>query len=181
MTIDQIPPFRGPRPPGSSKARRGVPRQPFRLTRRRFIGAALGTGMALGLSTLTIFPSVRRAYAVHGTQGYQIRTAECTSGMDFNCRPGCGPTRRVRRSFCVTDSQQHTYGFHKNNRRRWKLRPDQCLKDTNFDGWLWQHLPTTSCEGCYNSITFRCHDGKRCNNQGRNCVNTVCRWRTACS
>jgi hypothetical protein len=180
MTLNDLPRFSGPKPVGAARVRRGT--SPWRRgwNRRDFVRMASATGIGLGLASLGVFPPARRAYASHvGSDGYQIKPLPCPGyAANHNCRPGCGDSPVVLAA-CQTDPSAHTYGWHRNTGCRWKLRKNQCVSGTGWDGWRWNF--SGSCESCSNSITFRCHDGWQCDSNCGNCSKSICRWRVGCS
>jgi hypothetical protein len=181
MTLDEIPSFTGRRPRTQPRVRRVTPRQRLSWTRRDFLRRTAVGGMGLGLMSLAVFTPARRAYAVHGTDGYQIKGLPCPSyAADHNCDPGCGPSP-IGGSSCQSDPAQHTYGYHRNTLCQYFLRKNECVTGTSWDGWLWEFTPSFYCWGCANSITFRCHDGWECSpTTCGSCSKDICRWSTSC-
>lgn len=148
----------------------------------RRVGVA---AMGIGIASLGVFPPARKAFASHaGTDPFQIKGLPCPSYADtHNCNPGCGPSP-LDFNGCQSDSSSHYYGWHRGNCSsyigfKWRYRPNECITGQTWDGWLWKH--TGICGFCANTITYRCHDGKRCDSNCANCVNTVCRWQVGCT
>jgi hypothetical protein len=138
-------------------------------TRRGFLRGAAAAGIGLGLGALGLLPPARRAYAYHenGSDGYQIYTGACPSyAGPHNCSPGCGPST-VHPDACHESG--HFVGWHKNVGRVYKLRKNECVRGTGWDGWNWRY--SARCGNCGGGVTYRCHDGWRCD---------ACRRRIAC-
>lgn len=182
MTLKDLAPFNGARPPASPRIRRTADWSLLSWNRREFLRTAGATAVAVGLASVGILPPARRALASHGgTNGYQIKPLPCPGyAGPHNCNPGCGDSEVDARS-CV--SSGHKKGWHRAGCNsawgfKWKLRKDWCVSGTGWDGWLWSYDSTC---GCCSSVTFRCHDGWRCNSNCASCVRTICRWKTACN
>ncbi len=155
--------------------------------RRQFLRAAAGTGMAIGLTSLGVFPPARKALASHpGTEGYQIKSLPCPGDYGYeDCGTPCAPST-IYQDACYTDPGHHYYGWHRHGctiayTKAWRLRQNGCDPGTQWDGWKWQ---VANCANC-NSAVFRCHDGYRCQT-GQNCDlsfcdNSVCKWLIGCT
>jgi len=155
--------------------------------RKRFLRVTAGTGMAIGLASLGVFPPARKALASHpGTQGYQIKSLPCPGDYGTEtCNVPCAPST-IYPNACFTDPGHHYYGWHRHGctvayTRAWRLRQDGCDPGTSWDGWKWS---VANCENCSGSAVFRCHDGYNCQT-GQNCDlaycdNSVCKWFIGC-
>jgi hypothetical protein len=158
--------------------------------RGQFLRATAGTGMAIGLASLGIFPPARKALASHvGSEGYEIKPLPCPSGHGGDtCAVPCSPST-IYPNACYTDPGNHFVGYHRHGctiafTRAWRLRQDDCLDvPSDWDGWKWSE---SSCEGCGTAV-FRCHDGYNCptgincNNPVQNCDTSVCKWLISCT
>lgn len=151
--------------------------------RRQLFKRTMGAAVGMSLLSLSYLPPGRRAFASHvGTNGYQIKDF---CGNDYgwtNCSPGCGPSNVCGGvsggPCCHTESNSHYRGWHRNGGKSWKLRPNQCVPGTGWDGWKWRY--SSSCGCCKGGIKYRCHDGYNCDSNGNNCVPRVCRWTVEC-
>lgn len=153
--------------------------------RSQFLRAAVGTGMAIGVSSLGVFPPARKALASHvGSEGYEIRES-CAQDLDETCAVPCKPSM-IYPNACYTDPGHHYLGWHRHGCTlaygvAWRLRQNQC--DPNYfdwDGWKWS---VSNCENCSTAV-FRCHDGYICDVgfgcDLSNCDNSVCKKRISC-
>ena len=181
IELEDVPPLRGPRPPGARRVRRRhVPPDGARLrpVRRSVLTGLAAAGATAGLKALGVFPPARQALN-SGFQlvGYYDIYPRCPSyAADHNCSPGCGPSL-VCSSCCQTSGERK--GFHKSavsDPGRYKLRPNQCYGGT-YDGWIWKYAG--SCGSCSESITWRCHDGWKKSDEGV-WYKTICRTAIAC-
>jgi hypothetical protein len=184
VTVNDLPPFHGPRPKTQPRVRRTSDWPVLSWNRGQFVKASVGAAIGVGLASVGVLPPARRAFASHaGTAGYEIKPLPCPSyAADHNCSPGCGPSEVDSRA-CVGSSSNHYYGWHRAGCASaygfdWKLRPNGCVSGTGWDGWRWEY--NALC-GCCTSVTYRCHDGYRCNSSCANCSRTICRWITACT
>ena len=75
LTVQDIAPLRGPRPPMSKSVARDGPPDRHTVTRRRFTQAAVAAATGLGLASLGVFPPARQAFA----DGYDM-----ISGLQWN-------------------------------------------------------------------------------------------------
>jgi hypothetical protein len=163
----------------------------FQWNRRQLIRRVIGGAMALSLTSLSVLPPSRRAYATHvGSEGYEIGPVRAypnnggcppASRPSGSCHPACGPSRVCGgASFgpCCVQPGHHRAGYHKHNAAypNYRLRPNECdSAHPDWDGWLWR---VGSCGGCRRT-TFRCHDGfARISGVWRN---RICRVVTRCA
>lgn len=154
-----------------STYRRAALQSRFRLSRRRFLGAAWAGATGFALVAVGWLPPYRGAQAAHlQSPGYEIPTpppncvgenytATCSSPCDV--APECADC-------CVTSG--HKKGFH-SDVGIYSLRPNECYDGTS-DGWKWDF--DGCCVGCKDP-RFRCHDGKKNGNA------TVCLWTLKCN
>lgn len=167
VRFDDLPAIDGPWPEGQPARRRRAGDRPG-FDRRSFVKRVVGTGMSLGLASLTVFPPAR-AYA----DGYDILNHCPPYAGDHNCSPGCGPNA-VRLAACTPN------GYHDSTGCFYRLRPNEC-RGISWDGWIWR---TTGCGPCGSANTgYRCHDGWTCPGPpcGHGCYKTICRAFVGCS
>jgi hypothetical protein len=148
--------------------------------RRQLLRRTLAGAVGLSLASLGLLPPARRAYAHHaGTDGYQIKPLPCPPyASDHNCSPGCGPSKKCRNQHCCnTNPSSHFFGWYRRQGRKWKLRKGQCW-GSDWDGWRW--AVAGSCGCCGGGLTYRCHDGYKCDTDGNNCVPRICLWTVNC-
>jgi hypothetical protein len=153
LTVKDIVPLRGPRPPMSETvARHGVLYR-HTVTRRRFGQAALAAATGLGLASLGVFPPAKKAFA----DGYDM--IQGCNGIQYTNCLGCGPSTKCRSQGCCNPND-----WHYNNGTKWLLRTNQCLGSggvSGKDGWWWD-LPANAGCGCGGRRTrWKCHDGWR--------------------
>jgi hypothetical protein len=170
---EEVPQFRGPRPPTAVAVKRLSTSERFRMSRRKFIGGAVAVGTVAGLAIVGFFPPARRAKA---GGGYDIRETcgEISSGPG-TCNVPCGPSD-IHLQSCEDFGPLR--GFHMNT-GVWDLRPGQCYPGTNaWDGWKWK---VPNCEDCH-PRQFRCHDGwhDHAGDPGAHDHKSVCLWRLSC-
>lgn len=179
IALEDVPPLRGPRPPGAARVRRRVPGgRPALPGRRGLLAGLAAAGATAGLHALGVFPPARQALAAgFRLAGYYDIYPRCPSyAHDHNCSPGCGPSL-VCPSCCRTSGRHK--GFHKSGAShpgRYKLRPNQCYAD-GYDGWLWAYAG--ECGDCSGGVTWRCHDGWKKSRHG-NWYRTICRKAMSC-
>lgn len=162
--FDTLPPLQGAWPEGQPARKKSGEHRGF--DRRGFVKRVVGTGMALGLSSLTVFPPAR-AFA----DGFDIYNSCPSYAADHGCSPGCGPSV-VRNAAC--DSR----GWHENTGCFYKSRYNQCYGGW-ADGWYWR---PSGCSPCGSARTsYRCHDGRTCPDNCGNCYYTICRSFQGCS
>lgn len=164
----------------------------FQWDRRQLFQRVAGGAMALSLTSLSLLPTARRAYADHvGSGGYHIGTVSaypsnggCPPGSrpEGSCSPACGPSTVCGGASygpCCVQPGNHRAGYHKRNVEyaNYWLRPNECDPGGHpgWDGWLWR---VGACGGC-STTTFRCHDGEMLVSGVRR--NSICRVVTGCS
>ncbi len=152
-------------------------------SRRDFLRVAVAAGIGGSIAVLGWLPPARKAIAGHGSgdTGYRIKPLPCPdaggappNGWDqgpTNCAGCCCST--VCGDCCQTDTSSIHYGWHRTTGVVYKLRPGDCTSTGNYDGWIWDY---GSCCNCNSYTKWRCHDGKKCDSNGNNCQNTVCKW-----
>lgn len=168
LTFEALPPIRGTWPEGQPARKRSRERRGF--DRRSFIKRAIGTGMSLGLASLTVFPPAR----AFGADPYDILNS-CPSyaaGHGCSSTGGCGPST-VRQAACTSG------GWHDNTGCFYRWRPNECYGGW-ADGWYWR---PTGCQECGSAATsFRCHDGWTCSDGScGGCYRTICRAFMGCA
>lgn len=148
-------------------------------TRTQFLKRAVGGAMALSVASLGFLPT-RRSFATHaGQDPYQIYQSCPSYAASHDCVLGCGPSRVcVSGDCCITNPADHKVGWHKREGNVWKVRANACVSGTGYDGWLWRFDSTCGC--CRSGLTYRCHDGFKCNSSGGSCEPTICRWVKEC-
>lgn len=146
--------------------------------RRQFLQRAMAAGVGFGLASLGVLPPARRAVAQHPKHPYTIKDGCPSDDPNRACR-GCGPSS-VRYEACVKGENTKHRGFHRKRGRRWRLRPNRCQPGARWDGWKWKVGGPCFGGFCSDGITFRCHDGKQCNDRGKQCDKTICRWVLRC-
>jgi len=163
--FDALPPLEGAWPDGQpARSRRSG--EHSRFDRRGFVKRVVGTGMSIGLASLTVFPPAR-AFA----DGYDVLNSCPSYASDHNCSPGCGPSI-VRNAACTSN------GWHENTNCFYRSRNNQCYGGW-ADGWYWR---PSGCSQCGSAKTsFRCHDGRTCPDNCGHCYYTICRAFMGCS
>lgn len=154
----------GPWPTDAPERLRGT-LETQRMSRRSLLARVAGIGTAAGLASLGIFPQARKALA----EGYDIYASCPSYAADHNCSPGCGPSR-VQSNACLN-------GYHRNDGVTFKLRPNQCVSGTGWDGWEWAYTGTCAC--CQRGVRWRCHDGYTL--LSGVWTNTICRYMMSCN
>lgn len=151
LTVQDIAPLRGPRPPMSKSVARYGPPDRHTVTRRRFTQAALAAATGLGLASLGVFPPARQAFA----DGYDM--IQGCNGLQYSNCAGCCCSTKCRTAGCCND-----LNFHRNDGVKWLLRRNQCVGSggvSGKDGWWWDR-PVNECAGCSGKRTrWKCHDG----------------------
>jgi hypothetical protein len=153
--------------------------------RRQLLQRIFGGAVAVSLLSLSVLPPARRAYASHaGSPGYQIKGLPCPSyAANHNCTPGCGDSTVCGHvtggHCCINQVTRHRYGWHKHNSAypRYKLRPNECVSGTGWDGWVWK--TDEPCGVCFYGVRYRCHDGWWRNRSGT-WVKRICRTSLYC-
>ncbi|WP_051469012.1 hypothetical protein [Actinomadura oligospora] len=182
IELEDIPPLRGPRPPGTERVRRRAPEDEgprFRPARRGLLAGLAAAGATAGLNAIGVLPPARQALAegFSLTSGYYDIYPHCPPGEpSVGCSPGCGPSLVC--SVCCRTSGKYK-GYHRSgvsDPHRYKLRPNQCYGG-KWDGWLWK--VSKSCGNCRKGVTWRCHDGWKKSKRG-NWYKTICRKAVAC-
>lgn len=150
----------------------------FSWSRGEFLRRAFGGAVAMSLTSMG-FLSVKNANATHaGDDPYQIKQS-CFTNIPGSCSPGCGPSP-VCSTCCITNTGEHKCGWHRRVGAMYGVRHNQCKPGGGvWDGWLWG--VGSSCGCCSGGLTYRCHDGFKCNSSGNNCNPTICRWKKSCS
>lgn len=158
----------------------GLGRFSLNWNRRQLLQRAVGGAVALSLMSLDLLPPARRAYADHvNTEGYRIKELPCPDyASGHNCNPGCGPSHVCgsgNNGPCCVGAFQHQTGWHKDGPHcEWRLRKNECVSGTGWDGWKWAFGGSCGC--CGGGIKYRCHDGKRVNeNDCTMTSKTICR------
>jgi hypothetical protein len=151
LTVQDIAPLRGPRPPMSESVARYGPPDRHTVTRRRFTQAAVAAATGLGLAALGVFPPARQAFA----DGYDM--IQGCNGLQYTNCAGCCCSTKCRTAGCCNASN-----FHRNDGVNWYLRTNQCVGSggvSGKDGWWWDR-PVNECAGCSGKRTrWKCHDG----------------------
>ncbi|GLW67231.1 hypothetical protein Arub01_54740 [Actinomadura rubrobrunea] len=179
ITLADVPPLRGPRPPGAERVRRrGRGGRLPRIGRRGLLAGLAAAGATAGLNLLGVFPPARQALAAgfRLTGNYDVYPRCPSYARDHNCSPGCGPSLVC--SDCCRTSGKHK-GFHKSGAShpgKYKLRPNQC-RSGGYDAWLWAYAG--KCGKCTRGVTWRCHDGWKKSKRG-NWYKTICRKAVSC-
>lgn len=154
LQLDDVAPLRGPR-----LVTLGAGGLASSTGRREFLQRALAVGAGVGLATLGVFPSARRASAQHGTWKIWDGCAGLGSWVDDDGCRGCNQGSKL----CCCNSNGYHQGPEQNCHT--KHRPDQCKDDPNstddYDGWTWR---TSTCcvisSGvCKSGRKWRCSDG----------------------
>jgi hypothetical protein len=191
LPLGEIPPLRGPRPPGTARVHRrtasglghaahGDRRATWgRFPARRSVLRGLTTaGTTLGLAVIGLFPPARTARAqgfrLHRGDGYDFYESCPDYATDHDCSPGCGPNL-VCADCCRTTGlvgRHHTA----TTKSGYRLRPNVCYDD-HYDGWLWRF--DGKCGDCARGIVWRCHDGWKRTDSGH-WFKTICRWTEEC-
>ena len=202
IRFEDIAPLSGSPPPAAAVADR-EPVKEGRPHRRDVLRGISLAGMALAMQILGVVP-IRKAWAAN-RYGYRVVNYPDGRCFDYNCVPGCGPSK-----VCGTTEWQ-PYGhccarlvdkegikpngyWHKNSDRptpegdvrRYRLRPGACY---GADAWIWRVTGCpTNVGGCGSGTsTFRCHDGWYKLNGAKNkpsaangWTKTICKHRYAC-
>lgn len=157
ITLSDIPRLTGPRHPDAEPARGRTPGIAMpSWDRRHILRTAFTAGTAMGLTVLGVFPTARTA---HAADGYKIRSGCTRDSRNDNCEPGCGPSKLCFDCCRYTSVGSCTAsGWFKNDRRRYRLRPNQCFGG-GHDGWVWKYDRTCGC--CRGGVKYRCHDGSK--------------------
>lgn len=163
--FDALPPLAGEWPEGQPARKKRAKRGGF--DRRGFVKRVVGTGMSLGLASLTVFPPAR-AFAA---DPYDILNSCPDYASNHQCSPGCGPST-VRQAACTSN------GWHENTGCFYRSRNNECYGGW-ADGWYWRPTGCTQCGSARTS--FRCHDGRTCPDSCGNCYPTICRAFMGCS
>jgi len=201
IAFEDIAPFSGAAPAGAAPAAR--PTITFGRPSRRQVLRGVGlAGMAMAMQVVGIVP-LKRAWAA---QRYGYRLVNYPDGrcFDYNCVPGCGPSKVCGATPKSTGNEAYGHccrryvdvegvspnGFwHRNrdrvtsggNTRRYRLRPGVCY---GADAWIWRVTGCTKAfHGCGKNkrTTFRCHDGWYKLNGADNTPGTARGWtRTIC-
>jgi hypothetical protein len=165
LTLDDLAPFDGPRPPGrKANPLTGSPAR-WSPTRRAFVRGAFVAGTAVGLTALDWLPTARRAWGSHADDDIKANCTGLGSWVNDDDCFGCNQTT----THCCCASS----GWHLHDGVNYVLRPDQC-DPGNYDGWRWLYTPC--CGNGYKNQEWRCHDGKRKLSDGT-WQNTVCKKR----
>lgn len=177
IRVADVVPLHGPVPPGTPRARRRIPRNGRRPTRRSLLGGIAAAGFGMGMAVLGVFPAAREVPAAEFDEYYQIKPLPCPSyAAGHDCSPGCGPSR-VCASCCRTEGKRRGYHHSSVSKENHKLRPNKCHGGW-ADGWLWKFKG--KCGPCAEYRTYRCHDGWRRNGSDRPYYRTICRWTVEC-
>lgn len=202
LRFDDIVPF-GERPDAADTADR--PAVTLGRPHRRDVLRGLGVaGMALAMQVVGVVP-LKRAWAAN-RYGYRLVNYPDGRCYDFNCVPGCGPSKvcgntswknyghcceRIRD---VGDITPNGYWHRAADQvqdngdvRRYRLRPGVCY---GADAWIWRVTGCgTKLGGCGKKkrTRFRCHDGwYKLNGEddkpgtARGWTKTICKHRYGC-
>ena len=116
LTVQDIAPLRGQRPPMSKSVARDGPPDRHTVTRRRFTQAAVAAATGLGLASLGVFPPARQAFA----DGYDMISG--CNGLQYSNCAGCCCSTKCRTAGCCNE-----LNFHRNDGVKWLLRRNQCV------------------------------------------------------
>lgn len=152
-----------------SRALRVHTRAPFSPTRRHFLRGAAALGAGVGLASLGLFPTARRAHAGHGTNTIKSNCDNVDNTGNDDCG-GCNTDRVI----CCCNSE----GNHRADGCNYAHRPDDCPASP-YDGWLWRYTGCciTGCGTCRKDQRWRCTDGFFRSNCNNNFVLSICRHR----
>ena len=176
LELDDIALLDGP--PLIRRTRRVADRGPYEFTRGHFVRVAVGTGVALGLSTLEMFPLTRPALAQHGAWVLHAGCSGLGSWVDNDNCDGCNQAK-----WCCCNSD----GWHKGPSEdcNTKHRPDECHPATGADAWTWKYSGCCATGACTSrrDQVWRCSDGwyrSDCQCSWDRCgVRSVCRYKTS--
>jgi hypothetical protein len=162
LELGDIVPFDDRRHALSVKGGPRIARRAYRPTRRDFLRHTIAAGAAVGIATLGVLPTARRAWAGHPEPDMAPNGCDGNVGgsSDDECS-GCNPNRP---HCCCADS-----GWHRHD-GIYSLRPNECDRGTiEYDGWRWSR--GACCPNGRKNQRWRCHDGFR------NAERTVCKRR----
>lgn len=132
--------------------------------RRAVLRGMLGTGMAVGIGALDLFPFGRKAYAVLPSTWQHCAAYDFTDKSDDNdwrwCNPNGSASGHIGNSWCNDNGYHRIDDIVNSCERTYYRRENRCEGDTgeHRNAWEWHISDGGSNPG--DPANVRCSDGK---------------------